>query len=1108
MTINNRERIGRALDLLQKGLYPFLEREMGAKYGDKWVVAATPFVSEDRTLRRPVAQMLKQDVAEVLKVMWNQWNEVFNQTLGKAERSLVSELMLTRNAWAHNQPFSTDDTYRALDSINRLLTAICAPEADDVEKQKQELLRIRFEEQARRETRKAAATSVETHPVSGFKPWREVVTPHPDVASGRYQQAEFAADLWQVYLDEGSDEYRLPTEFFRRTYLTEGLKQLLLNALQRFSGQGGDPVIELQTNFGGGKTHALLALYHLCFGVPLKDLPELEPVLTTAGMSELPENVKTAVIVGNKIPPGQPDTKTDGTVVRTLWGEIAWQLGGKEGYEMLRETDETATNPGDILKDLFNRYAPCLILIDEWVAYGRQLHDDNILPGGSFDTHFTFAQTLSESAKNADRTLLVVSIPSSDIEVGGEKGREALNRLKNAIGRVESPWRPASAEESFEIVRRRLFQNLTDPNLFVARDAVVRAFSEMYRNQPQEFPLECREADYERRLKQAYPIHPELFDRLYNDWSSLDKFQRTRGVLRLMAKVITVLWEQGDRSLMILPANIPMGESQIQSELTRYLEDSWVPVIEKDVDGTNSLPMLLEAQNTNLGKYSACRRVTRTIYLGSAPTLQAANRGLEDRRIKLGCVHPGESVAIFGDALRRLSDQATYIYVSDGNRYWISTQPNVTRTAQDRAQQISEDIHRVWEEIISRLRTDKERGEFAGVHIAPNSSADVPDEENMGVRLVVLAPQYSHSSKAKDSPALEKVTEILSYKGASPRYCKNLLLFLTTDKTKLDNVVQHVCQFLAWDSIVKEKDSLNLDVSQTNQAQQKQEETNKNVNLLLQDTYQWLLIPHQPDAHKPITWEEIRIPGQDSFIIRASRRFLHEEQLILKYSPSRLRLEILDSYIWSNADHVDLKTLWKYFTQYLYLPRLKDEQVLLNAVQEGVAALLWKEYFAYASGYDQAKGRYLGLKACEGITATLSSQSWLVKAEVAEQQLQQDTAVLQPPTPPTPNPTNINPSNSTKSVKEPVIEYTPPPPPPKLRRFYGSVNLDPQRVIRDAEQVTSEIVQHLGGLVGADIQVTLDIQVQLPDGIPENVIRTVTENCRSLKFKTYNFEEE
>lgn len=1099
MAINNRERVGRGLELLQAGLYPFIEREMQAKYGDKWVVAATPFVSEDRSLRRPVAQILKQDVSEGMKVIWNQWHEVFKQTLGNAEKNLIGELMITRNAWAHSEPFSTDDTYRALDSISRLLTAISAPQADAVDKQKQELLRIRFEEQARRENRKAA-TALEINPMGGLKPWREIVTPHPDVASGSYQQAEFAADLWQVYLDEGSDEYRLPTEFFRRTYLTEGLKQLLTNALTRLSGTGGDPVIELQTNFGGGKTHAMLALYHLFFGVPADELPGLEPVFQAAGMSAIPADVTTAVLVGNKISPGQPHQKKDGTVVKTLWGELAWQLGGKAGYEMVQLADETATNPGDNLKQLFNRYAPCLILIDEWVSYARQLHELSDLPAGSFDTHFTFAQTLSESAKNADRTLLVVSVPSSDIEIGGDRGKEALNRLKNAIGRVESPWRPASAEESFEIVRRRLFQPLRDPSLFIARDAVVRAFTEMYRSQPQEFPSECREADYERRLREAYPIHPELFDRLYSDWSSLDKFQRTRGVLRLMAKVIHFLWEQGDGSLMILPANIPMADAQVQSELTRHLEDSWVPVIEKDVDGSNSLPMLLDSQNPNLGRYSACRRVTRTIYMGSAPTLRAANRGLEDRRIKLGCVQPGESPTTFGDALRRLTDQATYLYIGDGNRYWISTQPNVTRTAQDRAYQIQQDLDRVWEEIINRLRKDRQKGEFAGVHLAPTSTADIPDDENMGVRLVVLGPQFPHSSKAKDSPGYLKVVDILAHKGGSPRYCKNLLLFLAPDKTKLDSLVQAVCQFLAWNSILDEKEALNLDVAQSHQALKKQEDSNKIVEFILPETYQWLLLPTLPNPQSSILWEEIRLQGQDSPILRASRRLVHEENLILNYSASRLRLEVLDPYIWCNTNHIDLKTLWQYLTNYPYLPRLQNEQALLNAVQEGVGAILLTENFAYATGYDEAKQRYLELTANQHITATLSHQSLLVKADVALAQIQADT-VSEVAATTNPIVTVIDEgSNPDKGVTTP--------PKKQLRRFYGSVVLDPMRVNRDAGQIAQEVLQHLTSLVDAEVQVTLDIQVRLPDGVPEHLIRTVSENCRTLKFKNHGFDED
>jgi predicted AAA+ superfamily ATPase len=1113
MSISNHERVGRALALLKDGLYPYIEREMQAVYKNHWMVAATPHVDEDRTLRRTVAEILREDVSAQLKVIWGKWEDVFKRSLGRSERSLISELRTIRDTWAHvGGKISTDDAYRALDSITRLLTAIAAPEADAVDKQRYELLRQRFEEQARKETRRAAVAPIEGIPTGGLKPWREIVTPHQDVASGRYQQAEFAVDLWQVYLDEGSDEYRNPTEFFRRTYLTEGLQQLLTNGLLRLSGNGGDPVIELQTNFGGGKTHAMLALYHLFFGVAAKDLPGLEPVFSAAGISDLPQNVNTVVLVGNKISPGQPQTKPDGTIVRTLWGEIAWQLGGKTAYELVRQADETATNPGDTLKLLFNQYAPCLILIDEWVSYARQLHETSDLPGGSFDTHFTFAQTLSESAKNADRTLLVASIPASDIEIGGDRGKSALDRLKNAIGRVESPWRPASAEESFEIVRRRLFQPITEQSAFVARDAVIRAFAELYQTQAQEFPTECREADYRRRLEEAYPIHPELFDRLYSDWSSLDKFQRTRGVLRLMAKVIHSLWERDDRSLLIMPANVAMDDPQVQSEITHYLEDHWVPVIEKDVDGSNSLPLAIDRQNPNLGRYSACRRVTRTIYLGSAPTLRAANRGIEDRRIKLGCVQPGESVAVFGDALRRLTDQATYLYLDGSNRYWISTQPNVTRTAQDRAAQYQEDSAIIWDEIIRRLRQDKQKGEFAGVHIAPDSSADIPDDSLMGVRLVVLSPQYSHTNKAKDSSARQQAEAILNRKGASPRYFKNLLIFLVADKNNLATLEQNIAQFLAWDSILQHKEALNLDVFQSNQATTKRTQSNEAVDRILKDTYQWALVPTQPDPQGTIEWLDLRILGQESPILQTSRKLVHEEHLITTYAASRLCMEALDPYLWRDVDHLDLKRLWECLAQYVYLPRLQNQQVLLHAIEAGISSLLWHENFAYASGWDEAKQRYLGLKAGprEPIAVTLSNQNLLVKPAIAQQQLDRDEAVSRVVLPvPTVSDrgglfgeTLVDGDDSPELQRETVL------PQPESQRFYGTIQLDPLRLRRDVGQIADEVLQHFTSLVGAEVEVTLDIQVRLPHGAPDHLLRTVNENCRVLRFTSHAFEHE
>jgi hypothetical protein len=1126
MAISNHERVGRALQLLQKGLHPFVKREMTVVHGERWTSAASSSLPDSYVKYKTAEEVLQEDVSALLIVMWEQWHNVFKRTLGHSERNLISELRTTRNDWAHTTTFSTDDAYRALDSIVRLLTAVSAPEADQVEKQKQELMRTRYEDQARRETRRAAVAPTEGQPLTGLKPWREIATPHPDVASGRFQQAEFAADLWQVYLDEGSDEYRDPTEFFRRTYLTEGLQQLLTNALLRLGGRGGDPVIELQTNFGGGKTHAMLALYHLCNALKIADLPGMEPLFQSAGIGQPPQNVNVAILVGNKLQPSgivayKPEHEGQNRpVIKTLWGELAWQLGGMEGYELVRHADETSTNPGDTLKVLFNRFSPCLILIDEWVAYARQLHEQSDIAGGSFETQFTFAQTLSESAKNAKDTLLVVSIPSSDIEIGGDRGKEAVDRIKNAIGRVESPWRPASAEESFEIVRRRLFQTSADPELFVQRDAVVRAFSELYRTQKQEFPTECKEGDYERRMRDAYPIHPELFDRLYSDWSSLDKFQRTRGVLRLMAKVIHSLWERNDQSLMIMPAHVPMDDPQVQSELTRYLDDNWIPVIEKDVDGPNSLPLAIDRDNPNLGRYSACRRVTRTVYMGSAPTLRAANRGIEDRRVKLGCVQPGESVATFGDALRRLTDQATYLYI-DGNRYWISTQPNVNRTADERANQFLNDRYLVWEEITKRLKSDKSRGEFHAVHVAPESTADIPDDPGLGVRLVVLDPQHPHIRTSDDSLARQWVDDALNHKGSSPRYHKNTLLFLAPDKGKIENLERNVAKYLAWNAIVGDKEVLNLDVFQSNQATTKRNQSNQDVDTIISDTYQWLLIPTQPEAQGSVEWKETRLQGQDSPIARASRKAIYEGDLLANYAGTNLRLEALDKFLWRDTNHIDLKRLWEYLTQYLYLPRLKDQSVLLDAVRDGVTSTIWTDSFAYAEGFDEEKGRYIGLKAATGIAPSVSAQSLLVKPDVAQRQLAADQAAAQA--------TTINPgggatvitgggsaigggstdsdsggddTGSGSSGGATAIET------PMLRRFYGTVDVDPMRVNRDAPAIANEVIQHLTALHGARVTVTLEIHADIPEGVSEEVVRTVTENCRTLKFSSQGFEQE
>lgn len=1115
MAITNQERVGKAMELLRAGLAPYVEREVQAavKAGTVRMEAIRRFSDDPMLGQKPIAQW---DAAGVLKLMWETWNDVFGRTLGRAERSLVQELRDWRNKWAHQEPFSSDDADRALDSMSRLLTAVSAQQADHVTKMKLELRRLVYDEQVRSEKRRAGGSLIEAAASGTLKPWREVVTPHADVASGRYQQAEFAADLWQVHLCEGSDEYRKPTEFFRRTYLTESLKALLVSGVQRLAGKGGDPVVQLQTNFGGGKTHSMLALYHLFSGAKPGDLPGIDAVLAEAGVTSVP-TAQRVVLVGNKISPGNPSRKPDGTVVRTLWGELAWQLGGAKAYARIAQDDEKATSPGDVLRELFVEYGPCLILVDEWVAYARQLHDQSDLPGGSFETMFSFAQVLTESAKLAKNCLLVVSLPASDtagsphtqaddVEVGGIRGREALDRLRNVVGRVESSWRPATAEEGFEIVRRRLFEPLAGDQ-FKNRDVTARAFADLYRAQAAEFPPECRDADYEKRIQAAYPIHPEIFDRLYTDWSTLVKFQRTRGVLRLMAAVIHSLWEKGDRNPLILPSTIPVDDPRVQTELTRYLSDNWAPIIEKDVDGPTSLPVRIDAeQSATLGRVQATRRVARTIYLGSAPTAAAAQRGLEDRRVKLGCVMPGEAPAVFGDALRRLAAAATYLY-QDGPRVWYATQPTVTKLAEDRAEQYRRDPDAVAMELDERLRKDLLRtGDFARVHPLPRTGADVPDD--LDTRLVVLPPDHPYS-RGSGSPAEVAAKAILESRGSTPRIYRNTLVFLAADRVRLQDLDEAVRRYLAWSSILAEKDTLNLDPHQVRQAETQRQASDGAVTARLPETYQWALVPEQKTPQSPVEWEAIRLTSTEAVAARASRKLRSEELLITSLGSTILKKHLDEVPLW-RGDHVSIRQLVDDFAQYLYLPRIAGPEVLLQAIRDGAALLTWQsDTFAYAEGHDDSAQRYQGLRGGQHITVSEESPGLLVRPEVARRQL--DEELSRPDSRAGGNGGAVTGDDERESagIGDPsggengdsVTAARP-------RRFFGTVELDAARVGRDAGRIAEEVIAHLAALVGADVRVSLEIEAEIPDGAPDHVVRTVMENSRTLKFSSQGFESE
>ncbi|MXV82112.1 ATP-binding protein [Candidatus Poribacteria bacterium] len=933
-------------------------------------------------------------------------------------------------------------------------------------------------------------------------PWREIVTPHPDIARGRYHQAEFAAHLGEVIAGNADAEYQDPIEFFARTYLTAGMRRLLATAVKQITGKDGEPIVQLKTAFGGGKTHSMLALYHLLGGtVSVDQMEGARHILNEAEVSELPK-ARFAVIVGTALNPSRTQ-KVNGITTRTLWGNIAAQLGGQEGYTIVKAADKKSVAPGaNDLTTLLNEFGPAIILIDELVAYTRNIYGVNGLPAGSFDANLTFVQSLTEAVKNAERSQLVASIPESDIEIGGEAGKAALERIQHTIGRLEGIWRPVDADEGFEIVRRRLFSPVRDKT---AHDAVCRAFTQLYDENPSDFPVECRDALYLDRLRRAYPIHPELFDRLYEDWSPLDNFQKTRGVLRFMAAVIHHLWINEDRSPLILPGSIPLDSPRVREELLRYLPENWNAVVDKDVDGDRSEPRAIDEGNTRFGEISAARRVARTIFMGSAPHGSGQTvRGLEEMRIRLGVAQPDEHVSVFNDATKRLTDRLTHLYTR-AQRYWYDTHPNLRRTMEDRAAKQEPEV--VESEIVRRLRQQTQRrGDFKAVHPCP-VSADVPDEST--ARLVILSPTTGHQTRAKNSAALTTASEILEKRGDIPRKYSNMLIFVAPDTGEWDSLERETRCYLAWDSIVQEAEGLNLDANQRREARRGKEQSNDTVGIRLNEAYSWLLVPTQ-EGTEPIVWEETRIPGsQETAVAKAVAKVRDDAQLITQWSPVLLKME-LDNWLWKEEPHISLKRVWECLATYLYLSRLRDSDVLLDTVREGIKT----QTFGYANSVDDT-GQYNGLQfGSAGGSLYLDDESVLVKPDVAVAQLEANAAAKpdsghpQPPESPSIGQGGRAPYIAPGGQTTAPGTGTTPPQTAKPKRFYGTVNLDPIRTGPAAQRIVEEVVQHLAGLPGADVEVTMEIQAKVSDGVPDDIVRTVTENCRTLRFTTQEFEEE
>jgi predicted AAA+ superfamily ATPase len=600
----------------------------------------------------------------------------------------------------------------------------------------------------------------------------------------------------------------------------------------------------------------------------------------------------------------------------------------------------------------------------------------------------------------------------------------------------------------------------------------------------------------------AYPIHPEVFDRLYDDWAPLDNFQRTRGVLKLMAKVIHRLWKDGNSDGLIMPGSLPLYDVDTRNEAIQYLPQGWDPVLERDIDGERAETTEIEKRDARLGSVQACRRTARAIFLGSAPNM-ANLRGLEAQKVLLGCAQPGQQTGLYKDALRRLADRLHFIN-SANNRFWFDTRPNLRREMEERKRRFH-DTEDVFPVIRDRLQRSFAPGVFAGVHTF-TASGDIPDD--FGLRLVVLPPDAAFSKAAPDT-TIEKATAILKSRGDQPRQRQNRLLFLAADYDSVSRLKEQVRSLLAWQSIVTDiKDlKLNLDQLQAKQANKSLDDAGDALKRMIRESYRWLLAPVQ-DARpgkgiSEVQWEHYPInPSADSLAQEIERVLKENELVIMEWAPVHLST-LLKTWFWKEGvAEVGAVDTWQKTCAYLYMPRLKEVAVFRRALEAGAHRT---DFFGVA--YGKHEDEYEGFSFGTADPVFFASGLLLIEPATAAAYAEAHKPAPPPdPDPPVPPVGPVLKPKHTDPTPPPVGPGPTLPPAPANRRFYGTVDLSPVLAKKEFADLVDEVLQHFTAKPGVKVRISVEMEAESGTPFDEGLQRAVRENCNSLKFKQAEFE--
>jgi hypothetical protein len=798
----------------------------------------------------------------------------------------------------------------------------------------------------------------------------DLCTPRDEVLHGELREDIFAARLKDVIDDKADPIYGDPAVFFDNTYPTTGLRTLLGDALGRLTGKaaGKNAIIRLETAFGGGKTHNLIALYHVVSGhVSAKIVNNL---LGEKVALPKPGEITIAGVVGSDLDPSLGlEHPADKLTTYTLWGELAYQLGGRAGYALAKESDLNKAAPGTGLFETLVGDRPALIMLDE---IARHLRAALAVPTATkkstlADQTVAFLMSLLEFAASKERCLVVLTLASESDAFAPETEllRQKLTETLKVSARQERVLTPTDENEIPAIVAHRLFKTIDRK----AAEPVFKAYGDYYHrllDKNADLPQRSVRAEYAKNLADAYPFHPELLVLLNRKISTIPNFNRTRGALRLLAWTVRALWkDQPEGTWLIHPHHLDLAQQQIAEDLTSRLDrPNFKSVIESDIVSP-LLGMQAHAQSVDQplvasGKPPYARRLATTIFLHSLT--QGIASGVDPADLKLAVLEPdasggGDDPAVVDRTIERLYDQAWFLEY-DGHRYRFKTEPSLNKIIADETQQVG--ASKAKAEIETRIKQIWKKSYFKPVPF-PVEPNDVDDDADLP-KLALMHFEAVKASTAESAPP-DLVRKIFEYTGVMEtfRTYQNNVIFLVADADQVDNMVNVARRYLAIGRITGDAGRMaEFNDEQKKALKKMQEAAELDVRVAITKTYRYVYYPSADalKAHGFLRRETL--PAQDQGEIDKDQttvilRVLKSLKKVLTADDDLLSAAYVRSKAW-DQQQVSMTTeeLRKAFARKIGMRMLLDAGQLKKTIQNGVQLGTWVYYDAAEQfGYDK-----------------------------------------------------------------------------------------------------------------------------------------------------------